>query len=673
MLASCRGPRRSPGATADRRVLMVAFDALDPGILESLMRAGRLPNFKRLAEMGTFHALATSTPPHTPVALASMITGADPGLHHIFDFIHRDPNPASSLALRPHFSTAETSQEEDGSPIPLTRWQLPPGGGETRNLRRGPAFWDDLVAEGIDTSVYYLPCTYPAERPEGSGRFRCISGMGTPDLLGGYGEFTLFTPDAPRGGRRVGGGKFTYLSMLRNRGRTELLGPPNFLRTPDANGKIPPLKADLEVVCDPEMNVAKILLAGNLVLLSEGEWSAWISIELRTGIPGSTALQVAGATTSLRGMVRLFLKQVHPKFELYVSPLNIDPSAAVTPISVPGAFAAQLARQHGPFCTLGIPEDTKALTHGALNEDQFLSQCKLALDERIEQYRHALAGFRRGCLCFYFGAPDLLQHMFWRDRDPQHPGHDPRQAERYAHVVEETYVGTDRLVGDALTAVGPDGTLIVVSDHGFTTFRRGFNLNTWLLENGYIRLRDPSRQGKHEMFANVDWSGTKAYGLGMNALYLNEAGREKYGTVRRSARRSLLEEIREELLALRDRDGSAVVDRAYLTEDLYPNADPALAPDLILGYARGYRASWSTVLGKMPHKIVEDNMDRWSGTHLVAAHLVPGILLANRDLTVRDPTVSDIAPTILDEFGIPCPAQMTGRALFTKQTQTSQS
>jgi len=414
--------------------------------------------------------------------------------------------------------------------------------------------------------------------------------------------------------------------------------------------------------------------------LGEGEWSDWIPIELRTGVPGSAALQVAGATTSLRGMVRLLLKQVHPKFELYVSPMNIDPSAVVTPISVPDGFARQLASQHGAFCTLGIPEDTKALTHGALNEDQFLAQSHLVLQERIAQYRHALADFRRGCLCFYFGAPDLLQHMFWRDRDPQHPGYDPRQAERYGKVVEETYVGTDRLVGDALETIGTaslaaggtDDTLLVMSDHGFTTFRRGFNLNTWLLENGYIRLRDPSRQGKYEMFVNVDWSDTKAYGLGMNALYLNEAGREKYGTVRRSARGSLLEEIREKLLALRDDDGSAIMDRAYLTKDLYPNADPALAPDLILGYARGYRASWSTVLGKMPHKIVEDNMDRWSGTHLIAAHLVPGILLANRELTVRDPTVCDIAATILDEFGIRRPAQMTGRALFTNPKHTKQ-
>jgi len=340
---------------------------------------------------------------------------------------------------------------------------------------------------------------------------------------------------------------------------------------------------------------------------------------------------------------------------------------------VPDGFAGQLAKRHGRFGTLGIPEDTKALRHGALDERQFLAQCKLVLDERVAQYRAALADFHGGFLCFYFGAPDLLQHMFWRDRDPLHPGHNPREAELYGRVVDEAYIEADRLVGDALATIGPDDTLLVVSDHGFTTFRREFNLNSWLLDNGYIRLLDASRQGEHEMFANVDWSGTRAYGLGMNGLYINQAGREKHGIVKRDQRRSLLGEIGEKLLAERDGDELPVVAEVSLTEDIYPSADPAEAPDMIIGYARGYRASWSTVLGGMPRKILEDNMDRWSGTHLIAANLVPGILLANRELAADDPTVADIGPTILGQFGISRPSQMTGRALFADHKITKQA
>ncbi len=666
MLSSCGSPVR-PEGKAGRRVLVVAFDGLDPEVAESLMQAGRMPNFAKLASGGGFARLATSTPPHTPVAFANIISGADPGLHQVFDFIHRDANPAgTTAAMRPRFSTAEVVPPEHDWAMPLGRWRLPLVGSKTELLRRGPAFWDYLVAAGVDTDIYYVPSNYPATAPKGSGRFRAISGMGTPDLLGGYGEFTLFTPDVPLDGRQVGGGRLAFLSMFRDRGRGELIGPPNFLRKPGPGGSQPPLTAVLDFVRDPETHMAKIEVSGTTVLLAEGEWSDWVSVEFPTGIPGSGTLRAAGAPTSVWGMVRFYMKQVHPWFELYVSPVNIDPSMPASPITAPAGFASELVRQHGRFSTLGIPEDTKALTNGALNEDEFLAQSELALKERIEQYRHALANFSSGCLFFYFGGTDLLQHMFWRDRDPEHPGYDPEQAQRYGRVVEEAYLGADRLVGEALEVVGPDDVLMVLSDHGFTTFRRGFNLNTWLLEKGYLKLRDPALQGREEMFTNVDWSATQAYGLGMNGLYVNEAGREKYGSVKPADRRRLLAEIRERLMEVRDGDAAAVIGQVALVEDLYAGADPTIAPDLIVGYTPGYRASWATVLGKMPRELIEDNLDRWSGTHLIDADRIPGVLLTNRKLAAADPRLIDIAPTILDAFGVARPAYMTGRALFSE-------
>ena len=666
MLSSCGGPVR-PQGKATRRVLVVAFDGLDPEVAESLMQAGRMPNFARLAAGGGFARLATSTPPHTPVAFANIISGADAGLHQVFDFIHRDPNPAGTMAaLRPQLSTAEVVPPEHDWAMPLGRWRLPLVGSKTELLRRGPAFWDYLVAAGVDTDIYYVPCNYPTKAPEGSGRFRAVSGMGTPDLLGSYGEFTLFTPDAPLRGRRVGGGRFAHLSMLRDRGRGELIGPPNFLRKPGQGGSQPLLKAGFELVRDPETRMAKIEISGNVILLGEGEWSDWVGVEFPTGIPGSSTLGAVGAPTSLWGMVRFYLKQVHPKLELYVSPINIDPSMPLSPITAPLEFTTELVKRHGRFSTLGIPEDTKALSHGALNEDEFLAQSELTLGERIEQYRHALANFSSGCLFFYFGGTDLVQHMFWRDRDPEHPGYNPQQAQRWGRVVEDAYLGADRLVGETLEALRPDDVLMVLSDHGFNTFRRGFNLNTWLLEKGYLKLRDPARQGRAEMFTNVDWSATKAYGLGMNGLYLNEAGREKYGTVKAADRRRLLAEIRERLMEVRDGDAAAVIGQVALVEDLYAGADPSVAPDLIVGYMPGYRASWATVLGKMPRKLIEDNLDRWSGTHLIDADRIPGVLLTNRKLAAADPRLTDIAPTILNAFGVAPPAHMTGRALFSK-------
>ncbi|MEX0677024.1 MAG: alkaline phosphatase family protein [Pirellulales bacterium] len=665
--------RVAPGrAATSRRVYLVAFDGLDYRIARRLLDAGRLPNLARLAEGGSFLPLGTSTPPQTPVAFSSIISGADPGLHQVFDFIHREVAPRdSALIMRPYFSTAKVETPENNWAVPLGSWRFLLTGGQTAQLRRGPAFWDYLIEHGIDTSVYYVPANYPPEMPSGPGRFRAISGMGTPDLLGGYGEFTLFTPGVGRQGRQVGGGRFAFLSMLGNRGRAELLGPENYLRQPDAAGRVPRMTVPIDIVRDPAAPVAKIVIGGTTLLLNEGEWSDWIGVLFQTALPGSSVVGALGAPTAMPGMVRLFLKQVHPKFELYVSPVNMDPLEPANQISVPQDFARDLARRHGRFYTAGIPEDTKALSHGALAEEQFLEQTRLALNERIDHYRQALAELDGGCLFFYFGDTDLVQHMFWRDCDPDHPGRDPRQGDQFAQVVEELYVKADGLVGDLLKHATDDDTILVFSDHGFTTFRRGFNLNSWLADNGFLADRPGSLHADSEMFVDVDWARTRAYGLGLNGLYLNLAGRERHGTVKSAARGSVLAELRDKLLEVRDDDGSRIVERVDFVEDIYPGADPLIAPDVLIGYSDGYRASWGTVLGARPHDHVENNLDRWSGDHSLSARLVPGVLFSNRRVAIEDPTVSDIAPTVLAAYQIATPPQMTGRPLFETPSEKS--
>ena len=649
------------GQRRGTRVLVVAFDGMDPRIVESMMEQRRLPNFQRLARLGSFRRLTTSTPPHTPVAFSSIISGADPGIHQVFDFIHRDPNPPGSEALRPYFSTADVVAPESDWALSLGNWRLPLSSDKTVLLRRGKPFWDSLSAHGVDSQIYFLPANFPCVPPDGPGRFRSVSGMGTPDLLGSYGEFTLFTSRRRRSSR-VGGGRFVYLSMWDNRGQAVLEGPQNFLRSPSQDE--PPLSVTVDIVRDPENRVAKIEFSGQVIMLNEGEWSQWLPVDFPTGVPGSTILGAAGAPTFVRGIVRLFMKQVHPRFELYFSPINIDPLAPINSISVPDDLSRTLAERHGRFHTVGIPEDTKALSHGALTETQFLDQAEAVTEERVKQFHAALDEFQQGCLFFYFGHTDLVQHMFWRDRDPQHPGRKAEQAEQFEHVVQDTYEATDRLVGDALDCLDEEDLLIVLSDHGFTSFRRGFNLNTWLLENNYIRLLNPANQGRTELFGNVDWSATRAYGLGMNGLYVNTKGREKHGTVKPGAQRRLAQEISDKLTQVRDLNGQQVIQSVYAVDQIYPNADQVIAPDLIVGYNDGYRASWGTVLGIMPRDLIEDNLDRWSGTHLIEPDLVPGMLLTNRPVNSDRPHIMDIAPTILAAFGIRQPGHMTGEDLF---------
>ena len=663
LLTSC-GPATDPRQVSSRLVLL-AFDGMDPRIARSLMEQGRLPNYSRLAQQGSFTKIGTVTPPHTPVAFSSIISGALPSVHQIFDFIHRDVQPRGQSGIEPFFSTARAERPESQWALSLGQWTLPLVGGETKLLRQGKAFWDYLVEHGVDADVYYLPANFPVgQTSKGRGRLQAISGMGTPDLLGGYGEFTKFTASTSFRGQRVGGGRFTYLAMRNHRCQVKLEGPPNLIKKVDGRGRTEVLAATLHVVRDPQAPVAKIEVSGNLVLLNEGEWSDWVPVDFHSGIPGASVLNAAGAPTIVRGMVQMYLAQVHPQLELYVSPINIDPLEPIFPISTPADFACQLAEKHGRFATLGIPEDTKALSHGALSEEEFLQQVDLGMHERIVQYRDALARHKSGCLFFYFGATDLVQHMFWRDRDPQHPGRLEEQGDRFASVVDELYIKTDQLVGETLDTLGDDDTLIVFSDHGFTSFRRGFNLNSWLQEKGYIQLLRQRRGENADLLRDTDWAGTQAYGLGMNALYLNLAGRESNGTVKDSDRSRLLEEIREELLEVRDVDGSAVMDRVDFTEDLYPGADPRVAPDCILGYRDGYRASWDTILGTMTREVIGDNLDRWSGTHLISADLVAGMIFSNRKIVSNQPHLTDIAPTILSLFGIAKPSQMTGHDLF---------
>jgi predicted AlkP superfamily phosphohydrolase/phosphomutase len=660
VLCSCG--RRGERAGRPRRVIVLAFDGLDPGLTQHLMDAGRMPNFARVARRGGFTRIATSTPPITPVAFSSIVSGTDPGTHNIFDFIHRDPDPENSaLAIEPYFSlSAAVSPEHDWS-IPLGDWRLPLTGGSVKSLRRGPTFWDALIARGENVDLYHVPATYPPPQTEGPGRFRCLSGMGTPDLLGTYGEFTLFASDLLVKQRHVGGGRFVQLVVNDNAANAEIEGPPNFLRKPDPTGSRALMSLPIRIVRDPSAAVLKVEIEDRRILLNAGEWSDWIDVRFRTHIPAAAVLSAMQAPTSIPGMVRFCAKQVHPHIKLYVSPINIDPKRPANPISEPAGFAARLADEHGRFYTTGIPEDTKALSRGALNEDEFLAQTNLVLDEKISEYYDSLRDFRRGCLFSYFGTTDLVQHMFWRDRDPTHPGRIAEQGNRYAHVIENLYVRADAIVGETLNCLGEDDLLLILSDHGFASFRREVSINTWLTEHGYMTLLDPSDRTGGDWLTNVDWTRTRAYALGLNGIYLNLRGREKHGIVFSSEHDALAGRISRELAELKDEDGAPAVERVFDRRALYPAADIQVAPDLIVGYGEGYRASWKTVQGGLSEQILSDNHDRWSGTHCIAPRLMPGVLFSNQPIKAANPSLTDVAPTILGVFGAQQPPEMGGR------------
>lgn len=663
------------------KVLVLGMDGLDPSLLEQLMAEDRLPHFARLAARGSYSPFGTSMPPQSPVAWSNFISGANPGTHQIFDWIHRKPNPNSAMPIEPYMSTSEAlPPKHPDRALSIGGWRIPLSSGQVDNLRRGDAFWNHLVKAGITTTIYRMPANYPpaAESP-GPGELKVHSGMGTPDLLGTQGEFTCFRENMADAEESVGGGRFVRLEVENDRTIAKLEGLENYLLDAPSGQQPPKMKVELEIVRDPVQDAITVTAGDEKRLLKQGEWSDWIPIVFETGLPGSTVVNALGLPTKLHSIIRLHVEQVHPYIDIYVSPMQIDPANPANPISYPPGWSAELAALTGTggMYTTGIPEDTKALRSRpkgktldgkrmatALDEEGFLQMVHLLVDERTKQYHDALQNFKTGFLYFYFGHTDQLAHIFYRDMDPAHPGRKPEQQGQYDDVIYSTYEEMDARIGEACEVLDDNDILIVMSDHGFASFRRGFNVNNWLVENGYMAVRDTGRQGRRNGLFNVKYDQTRVYAVGLNCLYINMKGREKHGIVEQQDKRRLMEEVAAQLEQVRDDDGSKAIEKVYFTFDDYPSADPLVAPDMMIGYARNYRGSWATALGGIGRGMFEDNRDRWSGDHCIAANLVPGVLLSNLELTVDDPELSDLGPAILRLFGITPPKGMVSRNIF---------
>ncbi len=638
-----------------KRLIVLGMDGLDPHLLRRFMDAGKLPNFSALAARGGVVPLTTSNPPQSPVAWSNLITGLNPGGHGIFDFIHRDP-----ATLTPYLSTSKV--EPPSRTLTLGDWVLPLSGGRVTLLRKGRAFWEILDEHRIPATIYRMPANFPPVET----RARSLAGMGTPDLLGTYGTFSFFTDDPLQQTGALNGGRAYLVQREGSRIAARLEGPYNTLR----KGQ-PAAGVEFTAYLDPLEPVAKIVIQGREILLQEGEWSDWVRVEF----PLAPLVRVSG-------ICKFYLQQAQPRFGLYVTPINLDPRNPALPLSTPASYAADLAEELGPYFTQGIAEDTKALSTGVLSDAEYLQQARMVLDEQMRAYAAELARFRAGLFFFYFSSIDLNSHMFWRALDPFHPAHTP-EAAIHSGLIEELYVEMDRAVGQALARLDADTTLLVLSDHGFAPYFRSFNLNTWLLQNGYLALQPGVDSGAAgEYLANVDWSRTRAYGIGLNSLYVNLRGRERAGIVAPGAEAgALVNELRGKLLALRDpeldfeeqckkrRDCylipvAPVFGRVDRARDAFSGGEVAHAPDLVLGYNRGYRAGWSTVLGGFSARALEDNLEAWSGDHCMDFTQVPGVLLSSRKLAVSAPALTDVAPTILAEFGVAPPKEMTGRPVW---------
>ncbi len=614
-----------------KKVIVIGLDGFETSVAERLMSQGRLPNLARLRERGGYAHVRTTYPAQTPVAWSTFATGVNPGGHGIFDFMTRDP--------KTHFPLLSLNRYEQKNAF------LPP---QAVNLRHGTPVWRVLSDAGITSTIIRCPCTYPPDNLRG----QMLAGVGVPDLRGGLGTSTFYS-SAP--GVQAEESERVVAVKLGSDGAivTQLAG----LRNPKTGTDF---QVDLTLHLEPAAKQVVVQSDGQpkSLRLTQGQWSDWLKVKFKV-----SALQ------SVRAMVRFYLVQLEPVFELYASPLNFDPDAPMFPISSPPEYASDLAAKIGTFYTTGMVEDHDGLIHGRFDEAAYLVQCNGVLRERERMMTYELRHFSDGLFFCLFDTPDRLQHMFWRFGEPDHPANrgEPDRSD-LAQVIDEHYIACDAIVGRALQYANEQTLFIVVSDHGMTSFQRGLHVNTWLHDHGWLSLRPGIVPGAEagDFLRSVDWSQTKAYALGLGGIYLNLKGREEGGIVSPDEAEAVKAAISKGLAGLRDAERNTTAVRSVVTrEEIYRGPYVSQAPDLLVNFASGYRVSWGTPLGGIPEGLFEDNVKRWGGDHMVDPQLVPGVLFMNRTFSGDKAELADLSPTILAALGVPKGPAMEGASLLT--------
>jgi predicted AlkP superfamily phosphohydrolase/phosphomutase len=641
-----RGRKRYAKAKV-KRVVVLGLDGLEPTITERLLEEGRLPNLAKLKEQGCYQRLGSTWPPISPVSWSSFTTGTNPGKHNIFDFIARTPN------YRPTISSVRMGQPR--RKLKLGSYIIPLSKPELTPLRKSKPFWTVLGEHGLNSIILRVPITFPPDRFKGLQ----LSAMSVPDLRGTQGMFSYYAEEGETGTTMDGdvGGDRILVHRNGKSVKSFLRGPANSMRADGSELRLP-FKVTESRNGAPG---ATLHVNGQQVPLKVNEHSEWVKIEFKAA-PG----------VKVRGICKFYLKRFAKPFEMYCTPLQIDPDKPVMPISHPVVFSSYLARQQGSFSTLGLAEDTWSLSEKLMSEDAFLEQAYQIHAEREKMFFDALQRVRRGVVVCVFDGPDRIQHMFFRFHDERHPALTDEQRESHRHSMTEMYERMDDLVGRTMAKLDNDTVLFVMSDHGFKTFRRGVDLNAWLRDNGYLKLKDGKRVAEKQYLGDIDWSQTKAFALGLGGIYLNQKGREAQGIVEPGKpSKALMREIADKLTGVVDEEkGEIAIKEAVTRLEVFHGPYTENAPDILVGYNEGWRVSWDAAIGKCGEKVFSDNVKAWSGDHCLHPALVPGILFSSLKLSDKEANIIDLAPTTLELFGVEKPKYMDGKSLLCSEPKS---
>ncbi len=605
------------------RVVILGLDGFSPEIAEELMEQELLSNLGHLSKSGTFTRLATTCPGISPVAWSSFQTGVNPGKHGIFDFLSPDRE-----RYIPVLSSVKTGTSRTRTGVwPFRKLRDRP---YVRLLRKSRPFWEHLGRYGLRSVVLRVPITYPPESLDG----HLLSGMCVPDLRGTQGSYTVFSRHGSPGSV-TGGVRCVLRHEEEGIWSSELPGPEN------GEGDTAALPLTLRSVQDGYM----LSIGDGQVLLQPGVLSEWVELTFRSG------------RSKIRG-ISCFCVTVQGEDDtpsLYSTALHVSPYHPSVPISHPVTYSRYLSGLYGSFATLGLAEDTWALSNGAVSREVFLQQAWSIFRERRTMFFDALERNKQGLVCCVFDTSDRIQHMFWGDEHGE------------GTSIREMYLEMDKLIGETLSRMGRKDMLIVMSDHGFTSFHTCVDLNRWLLEEGYLVLEDGVNRVETS-FRGVDWSETRAWSMGLAGIMLNLRGREGMGIVEPGDEAGrLLDEISGKLMKLHDEEnGCDVISSVYRADEVYSGPYISRSPDLVVGMHRGYRSGWGCVTGGVGEKVLYPNIKHWNGDHCHDHSLVPGTLASNFQLNAEKADILDIAPTALHALGIRAPAYMEGRSLIRK-------
>jgi predicted AlkP superfamily phosphohydrolase/phosphomutase len=663
--------RSAPKSRYWQKMVILGFDGMDPRLVEQLAADRKLPNIKRLIDQGGLYPLGTTHSAESPTAWASFATGMNPGKHNIYDFLVRD-----TATYLPDLGMVRRE------PARFLFGYVPIARPKVHSIRGGTSFWVTAGRAGVRSSILTVPVTFPPEEvPNGE----LLSGLPLPDIRGTMGTFYYFATDLSRyeEGNTEMGGILKRLLIENDVAHTELIGPPNPLvrqQIEQVRRKGPLSEQDraqlvelqgredvrlpMTVRWNRAGKTATVDLGGQSITLQPGHWSKWVDLEFRINF-----------LVRIRGMAQLLLMNADRELQLYVSPVNWKPDAPPIPMSYPAGFSADLFDKIGYYRTLGWAEATWPLNEARMDEQTFMDDLYKAFDDRAQVILTRLTAREWDLMVGVIESTDRVQHMMWRLIDPKHPMYDPALAAKFGSAIESVYRRADAFVGEVMDRVDPGTPILVVSDHGFHSWRKAVNLNTWLVQNGYMTLQGqrPADKKLDDLFGggtfweNVDWTRTRAYAMGIGQIYFNLRGRESQGIVSPGAEaRQLADELTGKLLTMKDPDdGAPIIRSVYKRDDIYSGEFLNNASELQVGMHEGYRVSWQTTLGGSPEGLVYPNMKKWSADHGGYDYATTaGVLIANRRLTTSTPTIMDLAPTVLKYFGVPVPAEVDGKAVF---------